>query len=304
VTTPRILIPRVLILGASGQLGQHMQAALSDLPMTALTRRECDIGNACELADWLAWAEPSIVINCAGYTRVDDAEADRDKAERVNAQGPAALARVCAERQAALIHISTDYVFGGQPPADLRRGYTPSDKAAPLNRYGATKLAGEAAIRRALPEHWIVRTSWLFSGRGSNFVRTILRLAAERPELRIVDDQIGTPTWAPHLSAACRALVAAAAAGSAPAFGTYHVAGAPAVSWHGFAAAIVDAAFAAGQLARRPAVVPITTAEFPRPARRPPDSRLDGAALLTALGLPPADWRDGLAAMFKTAAAA
>ena len=195
-------------------------------------------------------------------------------------------------------------MFGGRPPADPKYGYAPTDPPAPLNHYGASKLAGEEAIRRTLAEHWIIRTSWLFSAGGGNFVRTILRLAAERGELRVVDDQVGTPTWAEHLSTACRALVNAAACGSAPGFGTYHLAGTPAVSWHGFAAAIVEAAFAGGQLARRPAVVPITTAVFPRPACRPADSRLCSDDLLSALGLPPADWREGLAAMFKTPVAA
>ncbi|MBV8538843.1 MAG: dTDP-4-dehydrorhamnose reductase, partial [Alphaproteobacteria bacterium] len=284
--------------------GRHMRAAFSELPITALTRRECDIGDTDALVDWLAWAEPQIVINCAAYTRVDDAETDRETAEHVNARGPAALARLCADRQASLVHISTDYVFGGQAPTDPWCGYAPTDQPAPLNHYGATKLDGEEMIRRVLPQHWIIRTSWLFSAHGRNFVRTILRLAAERPELRIVDDQVGTPTWAGHLAAACRALVDAAARGSAPPFGTYHFAGAPAVSWHGFASAIVDAAVAGGQLARPPAVVPITTAEFPRPARRPTDSRLDSSDLLTALGLPVADWGRGLATMIRRPVAA
>jgi dTDP-4-dehydrorhamnose reductase len=295
---------RVLILGAGGQLGRHVQAALADLPITALTHRECDVGDALVAAEWLAWAEPSVVINCAADTRVDDAETDVENAERVNARAPGRLAALCAERDAALIHISTDYVFGGVPPADQDRGYTPADRPAPLNRYGATKLAGEEAIRRVLPAHWILRTSWLFSAYGNNFARTILRLAAERSELRVVDDQTGTPTWAGHVALACRALVDAAGAGSAPAFGTYHVAGAPAVSWHGFATAIVDAAFEAGQLARRPSVVPVLTLEFPRPAQRPSDSRLHSDDLRTALGLAAADWRDGLAAMIKVPIAA
>ena len=296
--------PRLLVLGAGGQLGLHMRAALGDLPMTALTRRECDIGDRCELADWLAWAEPQIVINCAAYTRVDDAETDRETAERINARAPAALAALCAARGAALIHMSTDYVFGGIPPADRHVGYSPADRPAPLNHYGATKLAGEDAIRAGLRDHWIIRTSWLFSAHGTNFARTILRLSGEREELRIVDDQTGCPTWAGHLAAACRALVDAAARGSAPPYGTYHFAGTPATSWHGFATAIVDAAFAAGELARRPAVVPIPSREFPRPARRPADSRLFAGDLMDRLGLAAPLWREGLAAMIGTKVAA
>jgi dTDP-4-dehydrorhamnose reductase len=281
-----------------------MQVALAGFAVTALTHRECDLADDRALAHGVAVADPSIVINCAAYTRVDDAEADRETAERVNARGPATLAALCAERNAALIHISTDYVFGGIPPADPRLGYAPSDRPAPLNHYGATKLAGEDAVRAAQCRHWIIRTSWLFSAYGSNFVRTILRLAAERDELRVVDDQVGTPTWAGHLAAACRALVDMAARGSAPPYGTYHVAGTPAVSWHGFASAIFEAAFAAGQLQRRPAVVPIPSREFPRPARRPADSRLHAAGLRDQLCLPAAPWRDGLAAMIETPVAA
>lgn len=296
--------PRVLVLGAGGQLGRHVRASLSDLPMTALTHRDCDVGDTEALADWLAWAEPTIVVNCAAYTRVDEAETDRVDAERVNARAPAALAALCADRRASLIHISTDYVFGGIPPADPRRGYTPADRPSPLNHYGATKLAGEEAVRHALREHWIIRTSWLFSAHGSNFVRTILRRAAERSELRVVDDQVGTPTWAGHLAAVCRALVDTAAGGTAVPYGTYHLAGTPAVSWHGFAAAIVEAAVDAGQLPHLPTVTAIPTREFPGPARRPADSRLHAADLPARLGLPAADWRDGLAAMIRARVAA
>lgn len=295
---------RVLLLGAGGQLGQHLQAAMTGFAVTALARRDCDIGDDRAIAGCLAWAEPAIVVNCAAYTRVDDAEVDRDRAWRINARAAGVLAALCAKRKVRLIHISTDYIFGGLPPADPALGYTPADTPAPLNHYGATKLAGEEEIRAALREHWILRTSWLFSGIGSNFARTILRLAAERSELRVVDDQIGTPTFAGHLADSCRALVEAAQHGAAPPFGTYHVAGAPATSWHGFASRIVDAAVGAGQLARRPAVVPVTTREFPRPARRPGDSRLHAADLSARLGLPAADWSCGLAQMIKTPMAA
>jgi len=296
--------PRLLVLGAGGQLGRHMQAALAGLAVTAVAHRECDVADDRALTHCVTAADPSIVINCAAYTRVDDAEADRETAQRVNARGPARLAALCAERNATLIHLSTDYVFGGIPPADRRCGYAPSDRPAPLNHYGATKLAGEDAVRAARCRHWIIRTSWLFSAHGGNFARTILRLAAERDELRVVDDQVGTPTWAGHLAAACRALVDTAARGSAPPHGTYHVAGTPATSWHGFASAIVDAAVAAGRLRHRPAVVPIPSRELPRPARRPADSRLHAAGLLDQLGIAAASWRDGLAAIIETPVAA
>lgn len=296
--------PRILILGAGGQLGRHVQAALAGLQVTALGHGECDIADEGALARSLAAPAPSIVINCAAYTRVDDAEADAIAARRVNAHGPAALAGACADKKVPLIHISTDYVFGGHPPADPALGYAPTDQPAPLNVYGATKLAGEEAVRRFLREHWIIRTSWLFSQHGSNFARTILRLAGERTVLRVVDDQLGTPTWAGHLAAACRTLVEAICCGASPPFGTYHFAGTPAASWHGFAEAIIGAAVASGRLRRRPAVVPIASAEYPRPAARPRDSRLCATELLARLDLPVPRWSDGLAAMLKTPLAA
>lgn len=301
--------PRILVLGAGGQLGRHVHGALSDRAasdwaVTGLDHNACDIGDERQLACSLIDAAPDLVINCAAYTRVDDAETDRAAAERANAHGPGLLAALCAERKRPLIHLSTDYVFGRVPPKDPHLGYTPADQPGPVNHYGATKLAGEAAIRAAHNEHWIIRTSWLFSAAGRNFVRTILDLAARRPELRVVHDQLGTPTWAGDLAAACRALVAAIDRGSPPAPGTYHFAGIPAVSWFAFAEAIVDEALDAGRLQRRPAIVPVTTAEIPRPAPRPGDSRLCAGDLLAALDLTAASWRDGLAAMLKRPAAA
>ncbi len=296
--------PRILILGAGGQLGRHMQDALADLAVTAVAHGDCDIGDAASLARNVAAADPTIVINCAAYTRVDDAETDEATARRVNAEGPGLVAALCAARGARLIHISTDYVFGGVPPRDAKLGYTPTDEPAPLNRYGATKLAGEDAVRSALGEYWIIRASWLFSCYGSNFVRTMLRLAEERTALRVVNDQVGTPTWAGHLAGACRALVDAIGRGAPPPTGTYHFAGTPAVSWHAFAEVIVGAAFAGGLLRRRPAIFPITSAEFPRPATRPRDSRLYSGDLQARLGLPAAAWGDGLAALLKAPLAA
>ena len=297
-------LPRILILGAGGQLGRHVQDALADRPVAALDRQACDVGDERQLAHGLATAAPDIVINCAAYTRVDDAETDRAAAERINARGPGLLAALCADRELPLIHISTDYVFGGVPPRDEHLGYAATDDPHPLNYYGATKLAGEIAIRAALDRHWIIRTSWLFSGLGSNFARTILRLAGERPELRIVHDQLGTPTWAGDLATACAALADAIGCGAPPAPGTYHFAGVPAVSWYAFAGAIVDAALAAGRLQRRPAIVPITSVELARPAPRPADSRLDAGEFPAALGLTAASWRNGLAAMLALPVAA
>jgi dTDP-4-dehydrorhamnose reductase len=290
---------RVLVLGAEGQLGRHVREALTGLSATGLGRRQCDITDERQIAASCAAVDPAIVINCAADTRVDDAETDPACCRRVNETGAGLIAAVCARAGIPLIHFSTDYVFGGTPPRDAAHGYTPDDPPAPVNRYGAAKLAGEQAIREVCQAHWIVRTSWLFSAYPANFARTILRLAREREELRVVDDQRGTPTYAGHLAAACRALVERALAGTAPDYGVYHFAGTPAVSWHGFADAIVADAQARGLLTRRPDVIPVATAEFPRPAPRPADSRLDAGDLIARLQLSPPSWRNGLAEMFK-----
>jgi dTDP-4-dehydrorhamnose reductase len=290
---------RILVLGAGGQLGRHVIEALTGLRVIALAHAQCDIADERQFLRCFAANRPTIVINCAAFTRVDDAEADKAGASRVNTIGPGLLAALCAHNGTPLLHFSTDSVFGGIPPADIRRGYTPADVAGPLNHYGATKLQGEDAIRRALREHWIVRTSWLFSRHGSNFVRSILYQAERGDALRVVDDQIGNPTWAGHLAAATRAIVDGIDNGSAPAFGVHHFAGTPAISRHGFAAAIVEDAHAYGWIQKRPAVIPVTTAEFPRPAVRAPDARLHADALISQLRLPAPAWRDGLAAMSK-----
>jgi dTDP-4-dehydrorhamnose reductase len=294
------MTPRLLVLGAGGQLGQHVMQALSGLPVTGLDRRQCDIADGQLLAACFAAVIPTIVINCAAYTRVDDAESHQEEARRVNADAAGTLAVLCAGIDAQLLHISTDYVFGGVPPHDAALGYTPADMTAPLNQYGATKLDGENAIRRELAAHWIIRTSWLFSEYGNNFARTILRRAQERDELRVVDDQVGKPTFAGHLAAACRAIVDRALTGASLDFGTYHFAGTPAVSWHGFAKTIVADAYDRGWLERRPAVIPVTMAEFPRPARRPADSRLYAADLISRLDLPVLKWSNGLTAVFRS----
>jgi dTDP-4-dehydrorhamnose reductase len=291
--------PLVLVLGAGGQLGRHVVDALAGLRVLALAHGQCDIADERQVAAFLSANKPFIVVNCAAFTRVDEAEKNESSARRANTTGPGVLAAACAQNRTPLLHFSTDSVFGGVPPRDLQRGYTPTDTASPLNRYGLTKLHGEDAIRRALHEHWIVRTSWLFSGHGSNFVRSILHQARRGAALRVVDDQVGTPTWAGHLAAATRAIVDGIGDGTAPAYGVHHFAGIPAISRHGFAIAIVEDALARGWIERRPDIVPVKTSEFPRAALRAADARLCADALPSRLGLPPPAWRDGLGAMAK-----
>ena len=280
----------MLVTGAGGQLGRELALRLRADEAVCLPRAALDLTDARAVQATLARLRPRVVINAAAYTAVDRAETEPELAFAANRDAPAVLARACAEVGAALLHVSTDYVFEGAS----RRPWREDDATGPINVYGASKLAGEQAIQRALPRHLIVRTAWLFGAHGPNFVRTVLRLARERGSLRIVHDQTGSPTWAGHLAEALIVLARRIAAGEALPFGVYHYAGAPATSWHGFAEAIVHAAVTQGMLAAPVPVVPITTAEFPMPARRPAWSVLDGARMAATFGLAPPDWRAGL----------
>ncbi len=280
----------ILVTGAGGQLGRELALRLAPDEAVCLPRAALDLTDAPAVQATLARLRPRVVINAAAYTAVDRAEAEPDRAFAANRDAPATLARACAGIGAALLHVSTDYVFNGES----RRPWREDDATAPINVYGASKLAGEQAVQDALPRHLIVRTAWLFGAHGPNFVRTALRLARERGALRVVSDQTGSPTWAGHLAETLIALARRIAAGEALAFGVYHHAGAPAVSWHGFAEAIVHAAVTQGLLPAPVPVTPITTDEFPTPARRPAWSMLDGARMAATFGLAPPDWRGGL----------
>lgn len=280
----------ILVTGAGGQLGRELALRLAPDEAVCLPRAALDLTDAPAVQATLARLRPNVVINAAAYTAVDRAEAEPDRAFAANRDAPATLARACAGIGAALLHVSTDYVFNGES----RRPWREDDATGPINVYGASKLAGERAVQDALPRHLIVRTAWLFGAHGPSFVRTVLRLARERGALRVVSDQTGSPTWAGHLAEALIALARRIAAGEALAFGVHHHAGAPAVSWHGFAEAIVHAAVAQGLLPAPVPVTPITTDEFPTPARRPAWSVLDGARMAASFGLAPPDWRAGL----------
>jgi dTDP-4-dehydrorhamnose reductase len=232
---------------------------------------------------------PDVIVNAAAYTAVDKAESEPELAHAVNAVAPALLAQEAARRGALLIHYSTDYVYDGAKAAP----YVESDKTNPLGAYGRSKLAGEEGIRASGCDHLIFRTSWVYAARGANFLRTILRLAAEREELRIVMDQIGAPTWARLIAeATALALRQALAERRHGRFesGLFHLACAGETSWHGFASAIV-----AGRSGLRvKTVTPITTADYPLPAPRPANSRLDTSAFRARFGLALPDWRDCL----------
>jgi dTDP-4-dehydrorhamnose reductase len=280
----------VLVLGCSGQLGSELVKMTwpAAIRVLGLTRAELDIADRARVDATFARLEPRFVINAAAYTAVDKAESQPEDARRTNADAPRVLARACSATGAALLHVSTDYVFDGTKVGP----YLETDATCPLGVYGSTKAEGEDAVRNELPEHVIVRTSWVFGEFGANFVKTILRLAKERDQLRIVADQRGRPTHAADLASALRAVVAAHAAGRASLWGTFHYAGAGDASWYEVACSIVEAQ--APYTGRTPEVVPITTAEYPTPARRPHNSVLDTSKFERTFGTQPQPWRSGV----------
>lgn len=287
----------VLLFGGNGQLGQELQRALAPLGTLVATTRSGTLpdGSACETADFnqpeslaalLDRVRPEVVVNAAAYTAVDRAEDDRDAAWRANAEAPGVIARWCAAAGVPLVHYSTDYVFDGQGT----RPYREDDATAPLGVYGASKLAGEEAIRAAGGRHLIFRTAWVYAAHSANFLRTMLRVGAERDVLRVVADQVGTPTPA-ALIADVTAQALQHAGGLS---GTWHLTATGETSWHGFAEAIFAEAVSAGTLARAPKVEAITTADYPTPARRPAYSHLDVRKLESDFGIGLPSWQEGL----------
>lgn len=287
----------ILLLGANGQLGQELQRALAPLGTIVATTRSGVLpdGSACEIADFdrpasltalLDRVRPTVVVNAAAYTAVDRAEEDRDAAFRANAEAPGVLARWCAQAGVPLVHYSTDYVFDGQGT----RPYREDDATAPLGAYGASKLAGEEAIRAAGGRHLIFRTAWVYASHSANFLRTMLRVGADRDVLRVVADQVGTPTPAALIAEVSAQVLQHEGALS----GTWHLTATGETSWHGFAEAIFAEAVVAGVLPRAPRVEAITTAEYPTPARRPAYSHLDVAKVEHDFGITLPNWQEGL----------
>jgi dTDP-4-dehydrorhamnose reductase len=283
---------RFLLLGGTGQVGEEFRGLEfpKNIEVVAPTRGELNLEDPRAISRVIA-AEPwSAVINAAAYTDVDRAESEELAAFAVNAEAPAQLAAETARRGILLVHISTDYVFDGRKGAP----YVERDAVAPLNAYGRSKLAGERGVSAANPRHIILRTSWVYSPFRKNFVKTILRLATERERLSVVADQRGCPTAARDIAKACLdiAMRCAAAPEQAP-YGTYHFAGAGEATWFEFAKEIVN--MAADRLGKAPQVVPIPTIEYPTPAARAPDTRLDSTAVVRACGIRPRPWREALA---------
>lgn len=282
----------IAILGNSGQVARALvrETAARGLRAMAGGRPRVDIADYHSLATFLYEAQPRIVVNAAAYTAVDKAESEPGEAFRINAEAPARLAALCAAARVPLIHISTDYVFDGQQT----QPYVESDTRRPLGVYGASKAAGEDAVRAGCGQHIILRTSWVYSGEGHNFLRTMLRLGAERESLSVVDDQYGAPTSADDLASAILTIVAAIAqAGPDAPWGTYHLTGAGETTWHGFATEIFRLTAASG--AKTPRLLPIPTREYPTPALRPASSRLDNGKIARSFGITLPSWQQSLA---------
>jgi len=279
----------VLVVGAGGQLGRELPRTVAEgVRCVALSRADVDIADADALARCLDEVAPRQVVNAAAYTAVDKAESEPDAARAGNVDGPANLARACAERGLRLVHVSTDFVFDGTASTP----YAPDAPTAPLGEYGRSKLAGEEAVVEALPDALILRTGWVYSAFGNNFVKTMLRLMSERDELTVVADQVGTPTWARGLAGACWAAVARPELS-----GIYHWSDAGVCSWYDFAVAICEEGQALGLLDSATQVRPIPAAEYPTPATRPAYSVLDKAAAWRDFELQGVHWRQQLRAM-------
>jgi dTDP-4-dehydrorhamnose reductase len=285
---------RILVTGVGGQVGGALVPRLQKLgTVIPVDVDTLDFARPQGLADALDRLAPDLIVNPAAYTAVDKAEEEPDVAMAVNATAPGILARWAAARAAPLIHFSTDYVFSGAG----ERPWREDDVPAPLSVYGASKLAGDDAIRAAGGCSLILRTSWVYAAQGKNFLRTIARLARERTELRIVADQIGAPTTAVLLADAVTGILGEGSlrARSAQAQGLVHVAASGETSWHGFAGAIVEGLRARGVTLAVERIVPIRTDEYPTPAQRPRNSRLDLDRLRQVFGLTPPTWQSALA---------
>jgi dTDP-4-dehydrorhamnose reductase len=306
----REMTPQILLTGKNGQVGQDLQRFLPRLgEVVALDRQQLDLSRFDEIRRVIREIRPALIVNAAAYTAVDLAEKEHSLAQAINAEAPAIMAEEARRIDAALVHYSTDYVFDGS----LNSPYEETDPTNPINVYGKTKLAGEQAIRDSCVHHLIFRTAWLYSTRGKNFLLTILRLATEREELRIVNDQIGAPTWSREIASATAEVLrnfydrTGNVSAWAELSGTYHMTAGGETSWFEFAKAILEEAkkqatspppwFAEatrGKPLLSRVVTPITTAEYPTPARRPAYSVLSNLHTVRTFGIELADWRTQL----------
>jgi dTDP-4-dehydrorhamnose reductase len=286
---------KILLTGKNGQLGFELQRALAPLgEVVAVGTQDCNLADADALRDLVRRVAPDVIVNPAAYTAVDKAESDEATARAVNAIAATILGEEGAKLGALVIHYSTDYVFDGTKQG----AYSESDTPAPQNVYGRTKLEGEQGLAAANPRHLILRTSWVVGAHGGNFAKTMLRLAGEREKLTVVADQFGAPTPAALLADLSAHLVRghARAGGAGFPYGTYHVAASGETSWHGYAQFVIDEALAAGKTlkATADAVAPLSTAQYPTPAKRPLNSRLDTTRFRTTFDLRLPPWQEGV----------
>ena len=283
---------KLLLTGYKGQVGHCLlkQAQALGWSVLAVDRDELDITDRLAVLDRTQAFQPHVIINAAAHTAVDKAEADVEVSYAINRDGPAHLAQAAAAVGAVMLHISTDYVFAG----DKHGLYVEADPVDPQGVYGASKLAGELAVAESCPQHLILRTAWVFGEHGNNFVKTMLRLGAQRNSLGVVADQFGGPTYAGDIAAALLRMAQRSVQPNFADWGIYHFAGEPHVSWHGFASAIFDAGVVQGLLEHRPLVSPIATADYLTPAKRPANSRLDCSRIHSVFGIMPSNWQAAL----------
>lgn len=286
--------PRILIVGSAGQLGRELQRIFTGVgPIIAVNRESVDLADANQTRAIVRHAEPDIILNAAAYTAVDRAESEPELAHAINARAPRVLAEEALQRNALLVHFSTDYVFDGRK----KEPWVETDIPTPLNVYGASKLAGEQAIERVGGKFLIFRTSWVYGPQGNNFLLTMLRLARERDRLSIVDDQVGAPTTSIELARATHAMITGILAGRFGAphdwRGLYHMTCAGSVSWFGFAQTIFARA-AELHGVKTPQLTPIPTSDYPTPAARPRNSVLSNAKLHARFGVRLPHWEEAL----------
>lgn len=283
----------ILVTGVNGQVGFELARTLQGLGrVVAVDRSVLDLSDLDQVRAVVREVRPKLIVNPAAYTAVDKAESEFDLAMRVNGEAPGVLAEEAKKLGAALIHYSTDYVFNGEKSG----AYVEDDATDPQNVYGRTKLAGEQAIAASGVDHLVFRTSWVYGTRGKNFLLTMLRLGAERPELKVVADQFGAPTWSNTIAGLTAHVVSQAFAEDDEAAwwharsDVYHLTAGESTSWHGFASAIFDLA----NLDRRPEVLPIPASDYPTPAKRPANSRMSNEKLAQVFGLRAPRWDDAL----------
>jgi len=300
--------PRILLIGSSGQIGHELAAMLPRVGEVVIPDRTAlDLTRSSDIVQLIRDAHPQVIVNAAAYTAVDRAEKEPEKARSINVEAPAAMAAEASKLNAILVHYSTDYVFDGSKESP----YLEEDRTNPLNVYGQTKLDGETAIRDSRCQHLILRTAWVYATRGKNFLLTILRLASQREELRIVSDQRGAPTWAREIARATTTMLeqqGAGFSGNKPATGTFHVTAGGTTNWHAFATAILEesaklpgdnpwlsAILDGGSIVTK-RVTPIPSVEYPTPATRPAYSVLSNERLTSTYRLQLPEWRDQLKA--------